>query len=408
MKVLLAHRYFWPENVATLSLMLRDLVHLHHDRGDTVRVVAGASDDFSAQHEAEFPEHFQSFTFRAGLDRDGGIPRRIAISFRLLVCCLRHVLFGKKWDLLYTLSYPPLLAWFLIAFGQWSGRARRSIYYLEDNHVYRMPPGPMRWLYRRVLKSILRRATCTITLSKDMADELVSYFPDAEQDRIARKIALVPNFSPDISHVQELPETLEHDIIYAGNHGFAQNLELFLQMLARPEVDPKPKVSFFGGGQAREMLIARASELGLDEVVTFNESVPRAEAQLQMASARFGLVGAIPDLLRFGNPSKLAGYNIVGTKGIVMCDEDGGTAAELAETGFGYPLDPVDAAKGARQLQAILSIPVNLADRRATQMQALEAYGSAAYLEKMARLLDNLEAGRDVTPAPGETKNERL
>ena len=376
--------------------MLRDLVDLHHDRGDTVRVVTGTSKDFSADYKREFPDHFEVAAFRADLDRNGGIPRRILISVRLLICCLYHVLFGKKWDLLYTLSYPPLLAWFLIAFGHWSRRVKRSVFYLEDNHVYRVPAGPMRWVYRTVLKSTIAKATCTITLSKEMSDELVSYFPAHRQAEIAAKIALVPNFSPDIGLVDEVFDTFDHDIIYAGNHGKGQNLPTFLEMLAHPELDPKPKVSFFGSGQVKADLVARTRELGLDSFVTFHDPVSRAEAQREMARARFGLVGAIPGLLRFAFPSKLAGYNIVGTPGIVMCDVNGGTAESLRENGFGFAIDPEDVAAGARALREALAQSDDPSVRLATKARGLDVYGKATYLVKMNALLDDLEAGRSL------------
>lgn len=56
MHVLILFRYFWPESrVAEEPHMLREVVQMHLNRGDTVRFVCGSADDCRKLWTEEFP-----------------------------------------------------------------------------------------------------------------------------------------------------------------------------------------------------------------------------------------------------------------------------------------------------------------------------------------------------------------
>lgn len=388
MRVLIVHRYFWPENVAVLPLMLRDIVELHLARGHEVRVVTGASADFSAEHEAAFGGRCRVVSFRAGRDREGGALRRVWLSARLLALGLRH-LGARRWDIVYTVSYPPLMAGALGAWGRLFGRARHLIYYFQDNLVYRVPGRMLKrgfvWAQRRTI----RRASRVVTLSADMAEELVSWFPDAERLAIAAKMRVIQNYAAGSTPATGRQAAPVRDIIYAGNHGAAQNLGLFLEMLAA--LDPVPRTAFFGDGSARAGLTEQARRLGLDDGLTFHEPVGREEIGAEIARSRFGLVGARPDLMRYAFPSKLLAYAAIGIPSLVMCPERSGTASWLRAEGFGHPIDPVSAAEGARQLRAILSKPSQDGEQAERRTRAARAFGQARFRAEFTALLDELK-----------------
>lgn len=391
MRVLIVHRYFWPENVTVTAETLRCLAELHAGRGADVRVVTGASRDFSAEYQAAFGTRVHVAALHARIDREGGLLRRLLTSVRLLVCGLRHVTGTRKWDIVYLVSYPPFLAAILAIWGRAFGRVRHVVYSMQDNFVYRVPTGLLQALYRQAQRWTIRRASGVITLSEEMKAELVSWFPPAERPAIERRIHVIQNFA---SGLQQGPRAASpqpaRDIVFAGNHGSAQNLHHFIDILASPIVDPKPRVAFFGSGSAREGLIAHAERAGLDGTVAFHPSIGRDEIREEIARSRFGLVGARPDLMRYAFPSKLLAYAAEGTASLVMCAGESHVSSWLAATGFGHALDPVSAETGARQLQSLLCKEDGAGDRAARAARAAEDFGRERYLREIGAMLDGL------------------
>lgn len=373
MRVLIVHRYFWPEQVTVMADMLRMIAELHLARGDTVRVVAGESGDFGAARRTALPGA-EIAAFRAPIDREGGMARRLLTSLRLARHALGHARDGR-WDVVYAVSYPPGLA-ALIALA---GRARHLVFYLQDNFAWRLP-GPLRAPYRGMMRFTLRRAARTITLTGDMRSELLGWFRDPRE--VAPRILVMQNVVPGLgARLEAGPEV--RDIVYAGNHGPAQNLGHFLDALRR--MDRVPRVAFYGSGAEREALVRRAEGL---PGVSFHDTVPREAARAEIARSRLGLVGARPDLLRHAFPSKLLAYAAEGTPSLLMCPEGSEAARWLAETGLGMPLDPADPGRAAAGIAAALAAP---ADRDAIAARARAEFGAERWLAAIGAMLDGLD-----------------
>jgi len=89
--------------------MLREIVHRHVARGDTVDVICGSADDCREAWAREFPERVRISSFRAPVDRNGPLSARVLNSARLLVSGLAAILWPGRIDLLYLFTYPPVL-----------------------------------------------------------------------------------------------------------------------------------------------------------------------------------------------------------------------------------------------------------------------------------------------------------
>ncbi len=383
MRVLIVHRYFWPENTNVFPQMLREIVHLHLARGDTVRVVAGLSDEAHADYGKEFGGNCRVFTFRAPIDRRGSLLRRVLNNTRLLICALRNAGFGGRWDVVYTVSYPPLLASTLSILA----RRRHLIYYFQDGFLYRIRRSWIRAVYLFSQRIVLRRASRVVTLSQDMKAGLVEQLPEPERPAVAGRIRVIQNFAPEASGALPEPSPPARDIIYAGNHGIAQNLRFFLDVLVR--IEARPRVAFFGDGTEKRALADWADAVGMFDRVTFHDPVGAGEIAREINRSRFGLVGAVPGLMGHAFPSKLLSYAVAGVPSIVMCPEDSATSAWLVRQGFGYPIDPEDPAKAARQFEEILAAPP--ADRNAIRAAAEEEFGRERFLAELSALLDELD-----------------
>lgn len=367
--------------------MFRPIVKQHLARGQMVTVVTGASQDYTAEWAEEFPDRVKFVHFRAPHDRGQRAWQRVVSAIRLLWAALR-TLFKRKYELLYVVSYPPLFAGILLTFTRLFRRANQSIFYAQDLFTYRLPGPVSRRLYRWFTGITVRRASRTITLSHAMKQQLAGY---AGKSFPGSRIAVVPN--PVSSDAEFSPEEKQVDIIYAGVHGKAQNLYHFLESLAATPEGKRPTVAFFGNGTEKSGLQRVATDLQLNDIVTFNEPVSRDEIVVEMAKARYGLVGAVPELLNYAFPSKLANYGYAGTPSLMMCDGVGETANWLQSSGLGRALDPVSVEQAAGQLAEIKDGASDLTSLEMHQLTRAE-FGMDIYLSRLNELLDLIESSQ--------------
>ena len=381
---MIVHRYFWPENISELPLMFRSIVKQHLARGQKVTVVTGASQDYTREWSEEFQDQVQFVHFRAANDRNQRAWQRVVSATRLLFAALK-TLFKRQYELLYVVSYPPLFAGVLLTIARLFRRANETIFYAQDLFTYRLPDPISRKIYQWFTGITVRRASRTITLSQSMKQQLAGYagksFPD-------RRIVVVPN--PVSSDAEFLPQKKQVDIIYAGAHGKAQNLYHFLESLAATPEDKRPTAAFFGNGTEKSKLQQVAADLQLNEFVTFTDAVSREEVVVEMAKARYGLVGAVPELLHFAFPSKLANYGYAGTPSLMMCDSEGETARWLQSSGLGRALDPVSVDRAAEQLAEVKDGASDLTSLEMHQLTRTE-FGMDIYLNRLNELLDSIE-----------------
>lgn len=389
MKVLIIHRYFWPENVSAFALILGGIARFHADRGDLVAVAAGASEDYSARYAQEFAGKVQVTAFRAEIDRRLGLTGRIRNTLRLLVAGL-SALFSQRWDLIYVVSYPPGLAFLLLAAARLFARTRHAIYYVQDNLVYRVPTRPGKYAFGRIQSWTMRMASRVITLSEMMKEELDRLLPSGCRSGSGQKVVAIPNYSPDISAPRNAADAEPvRDIIYAGSHGPGQNLRFFLEAIARLDEPERPRVAFFGEGSEKEALVALANRLGISKHVSFHGNVDRDTINREMERSRFGLVGAIPGLFRYAFPSKLASYNSAGIPGLLMCESSSAIARWAEGNGVGFALGVADPAESAAILSRILRAPSW--SGLAMQSAAQRLYGRETYMTQLDQLLSKLE-----------------
>ena len=355
MKILIIHRYFWPESMSTLPVMLKDIVYLHLQRNDKVSVITGAREEHKEQWNSEFGDSIDIKAFYADIDRNVSYIQRTINLVRLYFLSFGKIIADKP-EVVYTVSYPPLLSSLLAFTLRLISRKSKQVFYVQDILSYRISNSIVRALYERMFKYSCKRSFRTITLSGEMRSEVLRIVgTTAENNKdYDDKIAVIPNFSPDLyTTVLERVEK-RYDVVYAGNHGEAQNLGHFLRTLAVVQKKKSVKVVFYGEGTSKTDLMQLAEEVGA--VVEFNESVSRLEVSRKMMEAKLGLVGAVPDLMRYAFPSKLAAYNSAGVAGLVMCESDSETADWLTENGIGVPIDSTDMNKAAEQIERAIDL----------------------------------------------------
>ena len=390
MHVVVLFRYFWPESrVSEEPHMLREIVHRHVARGDSVDVICGSADDCREAWAREFPERVRVSSFRAPVDRNGPLIGRVLNSARLLLRGLGALLWPRRIDLLYLFTYPPGFAGAMIAFCRVFRRRTRILFSFQDNLEYRIGNPHIRASYRAYNRFCISHATVTTVLSEEMREHLLESIPLRSRAKVGERIEVVNNFYAEQIDPQRATPAKAYDILYAGNHGPGQNLAFFIEALARCRLHPSRRIVFYGGGTEKEALQTLARERRAP--IEFRDPVDRQTIATEMQAARYGLVAMLPELPRYAFPSKIIAYTCNGTKALLMCDPSGPLGRWVVAERLGDVLDVTDADRAATGIEALLAVTDD-SDPRDTADRAATLFGKDVFLRRIEAILARLFA----------------
>jgi glycosyltransferase involved in cell wall biosynthesis len=144
-------------------------------------------------------------------------------------------------------------------------------------------------------------------------------------------------------------------VLYCGAHGISHALSRILDVAARLRSDPRVRFLLVGEGAEKEMLVARARELQLDNV-SFHDSVPREEVPALYRSADVCLVPlrAVP-LFRSFIPSKM--FEILACGRPVLASLEGEAAEILRASGAAVVVPPEDVGALSAALARLAAEP---------------------------------------------------
>lgn len=211
-------------------------------------------------------------------------------------------------------------------------------------------------LAKRLERWVYARSAAVTVLSDDLADNLRSKVPHRRADRIRT----IPNFV-DVEAIRPLDRSTPYRrelglddrpvVMYAGNVGFSQSLELLLDA-ARA----LPDVWFVinGDGAARRDLETQARDL---PNVVFGEYQPAERLPEVLATGDVHVVLLKAGLGRVSVPSKT--YSIMAAGRPVVASIDPGTAVPrlIAASGGGTSVAPGDVAGFVAAVRALVTDP---------------------------------------------------
>jgi colanic acid biosynthesis glycosyl transferase WcaI len=229
-----------------------------------------------------------------------------------------------------------------------------------------------------------RLADAVTVLSDDLRDNVNAKIPDHPSADGARKVRVIPNFidtdwirpgAKENAYRQEFGLTGKRVVMYAGNVGLSQSLDLMLS--AASHLADEPDVAFVinGGGSARPGLEQRAR--GLPNV-HFVDMQPKARLPEVVAAADVHVVPLRAGLARSSVPSKL--YSILAAGRPLVASVDPGTevarAVEQAHAGVAVPPDDPEAFTKA--LSRLLDHPDEAAEMGHAGREFVERWASPA------------------------------
>lgn len=178
-----------------------------------------------------------------------------------------------------------------------------------------------------------RRADRIITISEDMKDLLV------EDGVSSEKIDVVYNWSyqdepyrgdsVDCSKAREMFPADRFNVVYAGNIGVMQNVDVIINAAELMKNDDSVRFHIIGDGAYKDKLERRAGERGLDNV-TFHPMLPSELAPSIYMTADVNVIPLVKDIYKTALPSKTATCFACG-KPIILCFGRESKFAQMAQ-----------------------------------------------------------------------------
>jgi colanic acid biosynthesis glycosyl transferase WcaI len=242
-----------------------------------------------------------------------------------------------------------------------------------------------------------RRADAVTVLSEDLRDNLAAKLAGHRPERVR----VIPNFV-DTERIRPAPSanayraenglTGKRVVMYAGNVGFSQSLDLVLAAAVALAHEPDVVFVINGGGSARADLERKAA--GLPNVV-FVDPQPRERLPELLAAADLHVVPLKQGLARSSVPSKM--YSILAAGRPIVASVDPGTevanVVERAQAGVAVPPDDPEAFTKA--IAALVADPAECAAMGASGRRFVEGWASpAAVAERYEALFEELAGAR--------------
>ncbi len=246
------------------------------------------------------------------------------------------------------------------------------------------------------------RADAVTVLSDDLADNVAAKIAGRRGAAGRRdKVRVIPNFI-DTDWIRpgakENAYRREHGlegktvVMYAGNVGFSQSLDLLLAAAGHLAHDPQVAFVINGGGSARPVLEKAAA--GLPNV-HFVDMAPKARLPEVAAAADLHVVPLRTGLARSSVPSKL--YTILAAGRPVVASVDAGTevARTVEAAGAGLAVPPDDPEAFTKAIERLLRSPEEAEAMGAAGRRFVEGWASpGAVAEAYERLFEELVASR--------------
>lgn len=402
MRILLVHRYFWPD-VAPYAQMLRIMARRYAEEGHDVAVFTSqpSYNDVRDGHREPRLQELDGFrVYRMPLLPESKTrPIRRAINslcfaIGLVWYCLRR----PAYDVMTVSTVPPVI---MGAAARMVAALRRTsyVYHCQDIHPEAATVSGVlthRWLLRFMSwidHRNCQKSAATVVLSEDMRASLL------QRGLPTGNILIINNFIMDDGVQPEaVPSMLEKPagtfrVLFAGNIGRYQGLEAVIDAAKTLAEHPKLHFVFVGAGAAAEALKERAGAL-LGSTVFFYPFQQLPVVLEMMRNADLALVSLQANMFRYAYPSKTMMYMEAGCRILAVIEPESELARLVLAAGIGSTC-PSDSALIAQCVRYEYGRePLTVHEREAIRRCGEAMFGQATILGKWSELMRTLEAGR--------------
>lgn len=349
MKILVICQHYWPEN-----FRVTEICEALAERGHQVTALVGLPNYPTGVIPQEY-RHFQNRRqYRNGVEirrcfeigrRPGKIGLAVNYVSYMTSACIRALLMKRDYDVIYAFSTSPVLMSLPAALLKCFTRKKYMIYVLdiwpaclaamnvsEKSALYVLMKRVSRWVYRK--------ADVLIYSSK----RFQSYLKEVHGLSVPNE-HYMPQFADDIFEMELPPkaESAEKQLVFAGNIGRVQAVEVLIQAAALLRNEPV-RWHIVGDGANYEACIKLVRELHVEDRVTFYGRRPLEEMPAYYAMADAMLVSMRNDLsVNDTLPGKMQSYMAVGKPVLGSIAGETAYVIEQAQCGFCAPPDDPEA-----------------------------------------------------------------
>ena len=236
------------------------------------------------------------------------------------------------------------------------------------------------WLER----TTYRHADAVTVLSDDLRDNVAAKITGPAARGADAKVRVIPNFidtdwirpaEKENSYRREFDLVGKRVVMYAGNIGLSQSLDLMLAAAAHLAHEPDVAFVINGGGTARQGLEQRARGLAN---VHFIGMQPKDRLPEVVAAADLHVVPLRAGLARSSVPSKLYSILAAGRPLVASVDQGTEVARTVEQAGAGLAVPPDDAEAFTKAVVRLLDAPEEAAAMGAAGRHFVERWASPA------------------------------
>ena len=356
MHLVLIHRYFWPDTPAYAHILRKVALRLA-DEGHRVTVLT-CQPSYTRSVVNRAPAR-ESLAPGVEVRRWSVIPdRRFAVLkiLNVLLFCIR-LLLSPRWlgrvDCVMAASAPPLA---VAKVGSWLARRCKADFIYHKQDIYPEVVVATGILRSRMAAEVLRRldartertAKRIVVLSGDMADTVRS------RGATDAQIAVINNFDPwdwsssDVTQPSDAAglaadgQRPQLQVVFAGNLGRFQNLEVVVAVAVALRNDPRLAFHFFGLGALFPTIERAIATHRLSNVHLHGYQSPEHIADFMRRGASLGVVSLAPGVVRAAYPSKTLSYLRNGRPLLLLVEPDTELVRNVVAAGAGVHVDPLD------------------------------------------------------------------
>lgn len=403
MRILLIHRYFWPDT-PPYAAMLRSIAKKLVDDGHEVLIMSS-----QPSYKSGASSNYQPSVEKI----DGMTVHRIAlfheqgrhVIFRLLNMIyfpLRILLFSVlkgKFDVIMASTAPPVVVGFAAALGS-KMTGSEFFYHCMDIHpeIGRISGEFKHPLVFKILQKLdnisCRWANKVIVLSEDMKKSLL-----ARTGYNRDNIQIINNFSmPYHGLSQDVSSDLikgfdKFRVIFAGNVGRFQGLDAFVDAMEKLAHRTLIELVFVGEGSALSTLKKRAS--GATNIKFFPHQTVDV-ARKMIADSDLGIVSLSPEIYQYAYPSKTMTYLDEGCPLLLSVEHDSELAKFVVSSNIGVLAMPNSSQSIADAIESIfLDIQAQHSLKTSVVKISKEMFSETIVIGKWSALFHCVQEGRN-------------
>ena len=352
MKILIVHRYFWPDQ-ANCGQILWHVAQHFQIKGHHVDVLTSLpSRNYNSNKiQAKKIETAKQVNItRINLSSETGRPLVRIFNALKLGIMTNYLALQNKYDVIISSTVPPVLGGFFASIAALITKSRFYYFcmdlYPEVGKISGDFSNPILFkLLEKIDNWNCKQADSIIVHSSDMKRTL-----EQRKTNKKLKIEIINNFSVPSENklendlkIKDLNKQNKLTIIFAGNVGRFQRLDKIVDAMSLIKSRSDIELIIMGDGVAKKDLKKQVKKTSAN--VTFFDHQPINIVKDTIKKADIGLVTLMPNTYKYAYPGKVMTYLEQGRPFISTIEPESELAITMKNEGFGFSVVGSDTTK---------------------------------------------------------------